>query len=79
MYVTNEFDTYFKTISVQVFSINTSHNSRRVIQSQIIMQTILMQHIGEFIMTSNLDLCGNFYEVFWAYFFYWISIEVQIN
>jgi len=64
MYVTNEFDTYFKTISVQVFSINTSHNSRRVIQSQIIMQTILMQHIGEFIMTSNLDLCGNFYEVF---------------
>lgn len=44
MYVTNEFDIYFKTISVQVFSINTSHNSRRVIQLQIIMQTILMQY-----------------------------------
>jgi len=64
MYVTNEFDTYFKTISVQVFSINTSHNSRRVIQLRNIMQTILMQCIGEFIMTLNLDLCSNLYEFF---------------
>jgi len=43
LYMTNEFDTYFKTISVQVFNINTAQNSRRVIQLRIIMQTISMQ------------------------------------